>query len=178
MLQPKKTKFRRMQKGRMKGIAQRGNQLAYGSFAIKALDSAWITYRQMLEACLKNVEEQGLIDSEAYRSIQEKFQVLSLAPQRYETKKQAIVLAANYAYVDQVLTTIKSIVFHHRNIRFYLINDDFSQEWFRGLNRHLAALSRNRIDQLKIRCDNRCKKQCSRQHLPVKPQKSQDSILQ
>ena len=32
MLQPKKTKFRRMQKGRMKGIAQRGNQLAYGSF--------------------------------------------------------------------------------------------------------------------------------------------------
>ena len=47
MLQPKKTKFRRMQKGRMKGLAQRGNQLAYGSFAIKALDSAWITGRQI-----------------------------------------------------------------------------------------------------------------------------------
>ena len=47
MLQPKKTKFRRMQKGRMKGVAQRGNQLAYGSFAIKALDSAWITGRQI-----------------------------------------------------------------------------------------------------------------------------------
>ena len=47
MLQPKKTKFRRMQKGRMKGIAQRGNQLAYGSFAIKALESAWITGRQI-----------------------------------------------------------------------------------------------------------------------------------
>ena len=31
----------------MKGIAQRGNQLAYGSFAIKALDSAWITGRQI-----------------------------------------------------------------------------------------------------------------------------------
>ena len=43
MLQPKKTKFRRMQKGRMKGLAQRGNQLAYGSFAIKALESTWIT---------------------------------------------------------------------------------------------------------------------------------------
>ena len=74
---------------------------------------------------MKNVEEQGLTDSDAYRSIQEKFQVLSLAPQRYETKKRAIVLAVNYAYVDQVLTTIKSIVFHHRNTRFYLINDDF-----------------------------------------------------
>ena len=103
------------------------------------LEKYMVTYRQMLEACLKNVEEQGLRDSDAYRSIQEKFQVLSLAPQRYETKKRAIVLAANYTYVDQVLTTIKSIVFHHRNIRFYLINDDFSQEWFRGLNRHLAA---------------------------------------
>ena len=34
MLQPKKTKFRRAQKGRMKGIAQRGNSLAFGSFGI------------------------------------------------------------------------------------------------------------------------------------------------
>ena len=36
-----------MQKGRRKGIAQRGNQLATGSFAIKALESAWITGRQI-----------------------------------------------------------------------------------------------------------------------------------
>ncbi len=35
MLQPKKTKFRRAQKGRSKGVAQRGNQLAFGSFGIK-----------------------------------------------------------------------------------------------------------------------------------------------
>ena len=47
MLQPKKTKFRRMQKGRMKGIAQRGNQLAFGSFGIKGLETAWITGRQI-----------------------------------------------------------------------------------------------------------------------------------
>ncbi|MFR3960248.1 MAG: hypothetical protein ACLTZB_05430 [Streptococcus salivarius] len=46
----------------------------------------------MLEACLKNVEEQGLTDSDAYRSIQEKFQVLSLAPQRYETKSVLLFL--------------------------------------------------------------------------------------
>ena len=46
MLQPKKTKFRRAQKGRMKGIAQRGNQLAFGSFGIKTLESKWITGRQ------------------------------------------------------------------------------------------------------------------------------------
>ena len=47
MLQPKKTKFRRQQKGRMKGNAQRGNQLAFGSFGIKTLESKWITGRQI-----------------------------------------------------------------------------------------------------------------------------------
>ena len=47
MLQPKRTKFRKMQKGRMKGNAQRGNQLAFGSFGIKALEECWITARQI-----------------------------------------------------------------------------------------------------------------------------------
>ena len=42
MLQPKKTKFRRQQKGRMKGLAQRGNQLAFGSFGIKTLENCWM----------------------------------------------------------------------------------------------------------------------------------------
>lgn len=47
MLQPKRTKFRKQQKGRMKGISQRGNQLSYGTFGIKALDSVFITSRQI-----------------------------------------------------------------------------------------------------------------------------------
>lgn len=47
MLQPKKTKFRKMQKGKMKGFAQRGNQLSFGSFGIKALQETWITARQI-----------------------------------------------------------------------------------------------------------------------------------
>lgn len=47
MLQPKKTKFRKMQKGKMKGFAQRGSQLAFGSFGIKALEETWITARQI-----------------------------------------------------------------------------------------------------------------------------------
>lgn len=47
MLQPKKTKFRKMQKGRMKGNAQRGTTLAYGSFGIKALEETWMTSRQI-----------------------------------------------------------------------------------------------------------------------------------
>ena len=47
MLQPKKSKYRRAQKGKMKGNAQRGNQLAFGSFGIKSLESIWITGRQI-----------------------------------------------------------------------------------------------------------------------------------
>lgn len=47
MLQPKRTKFRKMQKGRMKGNAMRGNQIAFGSFAIKAMEECWMTARQI-----------------------------------------------------------------------------------------------------------------------------------
>ena len=47
MLQPKRTKFRKMQKGRMKGNAGRGAELAFGSFGIKTLEAAWITSRQI-----------------------------------------------------------------------------------------------------------------------------------
>lgn len=53
MLQPKRTKFRRSQKGRMKGNAQRGNQLAFGSFGIKALEEKWIEGRQIEAAVLQ-----------------------------------------------------------------------------------------------------------------------------
>ena len=47
MLQPKRTKFRRMQKGRVKGIAQRGHTISFGSFGLKALEPGWITSRQI-----------------------------------------------------------------------------------------------------------------------------------
>lgn len=47
MLQPKKTKFRKMQKGKMKGDAQRGHRIAFGSYGIKALEETWMTARQI-----------------------------------------------------------------------------------------------------------------------------------
>ena len=47
MLQPKRTKYRKMQKGKMKGNAEKGSQLAFGSFGIKAMEEAWITSRQI-----------------------------------------------------------------------------------------------------------------------------------
>jgi large subunit ribosomal protein L16 len=47
MLQPKRTKFRKQQKGRIKGIAQRGATVSFGSFAIKSLEPGFITSRQI-----------------------------------------------------------------------------------------------------------------------------------
>jgi len=47
MLQPKRTKYRKVQKGRMKGNSGRGNQLANGMFGIKSMDSNFLTSRQI-----------------------------------------------------------------------------------------------------------------------------------
>ena len=64
MLQPKKVKFRRVQKGKLKGNAQRGNQLSFGSFGIKCLETAWITGRQIEAARVavtRHMQHQGQI---------------------------------------------------------------------------------------------------------------------
>jgi large subunit ribosomal protein L16 len=47
MLQPKRTKFRKMMKRKMKGNATRGNELAFGTFGIKAMEGVWMTARQI-----------------------------------------------------------------------------------------------------------------------------------
>ena len=47
MLLPKRTKFRKQQKGRMKGNAERGSSIAFGSFGLKAIEGSWITNRQI-----------------------------------------------------------------------------------------------------------------------------------
>ncbi len=64
MLQPKKTKYRRQQKDRLKGNAQRGNQLAFGTFGIKSLETKWITGRQIEAARIavtRYMQRQGQI---------------------------------------------------------------------------------------------------------------------
>src|SRR6058998_3808567 len=47
MLQPKKSKFRKQHKMKAKGNATRGSQIAFGSFGLKSLETAWITGRQL-----------------------------------------------------------------------------------------------------------------------------------
>ncbi len=62
MLQPRKTKYRKVQKGRMKGNSMRGNQLAFGSFGIKTIDTAWLTGRQIeaaRQAVTRHMKREG-----------------------------------------------------------------------------------------------------------------------
>jgi large subunit ribosomal protein L16 len=47
MLTPKRSKFRKMQKGRRRGAATRGNKIDFGEYALQALEPAWITSRQI-----------------------------------------------------------------------------------------------------------------------------------
>src|SRR3954471_12329474 len=64
MLQPKRTKHRKMQRGRMKGDAKRGATIAFGSFALKALDSHWITDRQIesaRQAMTRHMKREGSV---------------------------------------------------------------------------------------------------------------------
>ena len=47
MLMPRKTKFRKQQRGRRKGIATRGSTISFGRYALQSLEPAWITSRQI-----------------------------------------------------------------------------------------------------------------------------------
>ncbi len=62
MLQPKRTKHRKMQKGRIKGDAKRGAMLAFGSFGLKALEPKWISDRQIeaaRQAMTRHMKREG-----------------------------------------------------------------------------------------------------------------------
>ena len=64
MLQPKKTKFRKQQKGKMKGNSGRGYQLSFGSYGLKALEQTWITGRQIeaaRQAVTRYMKREGQI---------------------------------------------------------------------------------------------------------------------
>ena len=64
MLQPKRTKYRKQQKGRIKGIAQRGHRIAFGTFGIKALEQGFLTSRQIEAARVavtREMKRQGQV---------------------------------------------------------------------------------------------------------------------
>ena len=101
------------------------------------LEKHLAVYRQMLEVSIANGQASGLSDTATYKEFEMKRTLLNQLSIQAQKEKKAVVLAANYAYVDQVMTTIKSICYHNRSIRFYLINSDFPNEWITQLNKRL-----------------------------------------
>ena len=101
------------------------------------LEKHLAVYRQMLDSALSNGQASTLSDTNTYKELAAKKVVLSQLTTEKTIDTKAVVLAANYAYVVQVMTTIKSICYHNRSIRFYLINSDFPNEWFKQLNKRL-----------------------------------------
>nr|YP_010965169.1 ribosomal protein L16 [Consolea macracantha]YP_010965255.1 ribosomal protein L16 [Consolea moniliformis]YP_010965341.1 ribosomal protein L16 [Consolea rubescens]WNM91252.1 ribosomal protein L16 [Consolea macracantha]WNM91338.1 ribosomal protein L16 [Consolea moniliformis]WNM91424.1 ribosomal protein L16 [Consolea rubescens] len=64
MLSPKRTRFCKQHRGRMKGISYRGNRICFGRYALQALEPAWITSRQIeagRRAMTRNVRRGGKI---------------------------------------------------------------------------------------------------------------------
>ena len=79
MLSPKKVKFRKPQKGNMRGLANSGNYVAFGSFGLKALEPAWITSRQ--------IEASRIVISRSVRKIGRMW--IRIFPHKSITKKPA-----------------------------------------------------------------------------------------
>nr|YP_009407366.1 ribosomal protein L16 [Aldrovanda vesiculosa]YP_009407386.1 ribosomal protein L16 [Aldrovanda vesiculosa]ASA46320.1 ribosomal protein L16 [Aldrovanda vesiculosa]ASA46321.1 ribosomal protein L16 [Aldrovanda vesiculosa]QBC71189.1 50S ribosomal protein L16 [Aldrovanda vesiculosa]QBE88690.1 ribosomal protein L16 [Aldrovanda vesiculosa] len=64
MLSPKRTRFRKQHRGRMKGISSRGNHICFGKYALQALEPTWITSRQIeagRRAMIRNARRGGKI---------------------------------------------------------------------------------------------------------------------
>src|ERR1700741_3572848 len=62
MLQPKRTKHRKAQKGRIRGVAKRGSTIAFGSFGLKAQEPIWLTNRQIeaaRQALTRSMKREG-----------------------------------------------------------------------------------------------------------------------
>ena len=86
----------------------------------------------------KNENEELVYPHENPQEMVEKLR--SLMKKEKPQTFRAVVLAANAAYNEQILTTIKSIVCHNRFIKFYVINSDFSTEWFVKMEKRLTKL--------------------------------------
>lgn len=103
-------------------------------------------YKMSLDYISSEAYNRGLANSHELNYIKEKKMLLDrLLPQNKEDKK-AVVMVADVSNINQVLTTMKSICYHNRSVRFYIINEDFSKEWFIQLNSRLRDFDSEMIN--------------------------------
>lgn len=63
-----------------------------------------------------------------------------------ENKLRAVVLAGDYGYIRQIETTLKSVIYHNKHIKFYIFNQDIPKEWFQHYKSKLHALGSDLVD--------------------------------
>ena len=103
-------------------------------------------YKMSLDYISSEAYNRGLANSHELNYIKEKKMLLDrLLPQNKEDKK-AVVMVADVSNINQVLTTMKSICYHNRSVRFYIINEGFSKEWFIQLNSRLRDFDSEMIN--------------------------------
>ena len=69
---------------------------------------------------------------------------------------KTIVLNGDYGYLDEIETTIKSIIFNNKEVKIYVINPDIPHEWFINLNQYLSQIGSQIVDK-KINADCKIK---------------------
>lgn len=99
MLLPRKAKYRKQFRGRMKGRARRGSQLNFGDYGLKALESSWITSRQ-IEAARKAITHQTKRGGKLW---------IRVFPDKPVTKKPAEVrMGSGKGAVDHYVAVVRS----------------------------------------------------------------------
>ena len=63
-----------------------------------------------------------------------------------DNKLRAVVLAGDYGYIRQIETTLKSVIYHNNQIKFYIFNQDIPKEWFKYYKLKLHALGSDLVD--------------------------------
>ena len=100
MLQPKKTKYRKMMKGRMKGTETRGTKLEFGGYALQAVEPGWITSRQ-IEAARRAMTREIKRGGNVW---------IKIFPDKPITAKPAETRMGKYSRINRLLQNLLKLV--------------------------------------------------------------------
>ena len=98
MLQPKRTKYRKQQKGRTKGLAQKGSKISFGTFGLKATTMAWITNRQI---------EAARVAMTRYMKREGKVWILIFPDKPITAKPQEVRMGKGKGALDHYVAVVK-----------------------------------------------------------------------
>lgn len=115
---------------------------------VLGLDTAYLS--ESLKNSLNDLKNKALAvsDYDYYQRATSALEVLRTLEERSinMNKDKAVVLSGDYKYNDQIITTIKSIAYHIKNVKIYLINFDIPQEYFFIINHYLNQMGSKLID--------------------------------